>query len=238
MKTTRTRVRIAVATSVLALAITACGGEAESEQSSGGASAANGGLAATGGTRQSAAGGSSGVRGGTTGSGGMIATGGRLGTGGTSASGGAPVASECNALSNTAAVVTATVVAQNPPTPIGGVIANGTYHLTQYQMFTGPGGSTTSPLPATMQYTIVISSSTGASAFLQGIATVTVGGTSLTEEANVTLSYSGTSYVSTVTCSTVGASGDSGSYTATAQQLVTMSTSSGGETMVATFTRQ
>jgi hypothetical protein len=63
-------------------------------------------------------------------------------------------------------------------------------------------------------------------------------GVSLTEEANVTLSYGGTSYVSTLTCSTVGASGDSGSYTATAQQLVTMSTSSGGETLVATFTRQ
>jgi hypothetical protein len=48
----------------------------------------------------------------------------------------------CNALVNCAPKVNVDEVAQNPPVATGGIVPDGTYLLTAYSIFTGPGGST------------------------------------------------------------------------------------------------
>src|SRR5262249_52661948 len=48
----------------------------------------------------------------------------------------------CNALVNVGAPVSGTLVAAAPPTANGGSVADGTYVLTKYQVYTGAGGPT------------------------------------------------------------------------------------------------
>jgi hypothetical protein len=46
----------------------------------------------------------------------------------------------CNAVVNTAPLTVLTSVASAPPTPTGGVPTPGRYHLTAWNLYTGPGG--------------------------------------------------------------------------------------------------
>ena len=50
------------------------------------------------------------------------------------------------------------MVAGNAPTPTGGAIASGTYHLTSAVLYTGPGG-TAGPLAATIKSTVQVQGS-------------------------------------------------------------------------------
>lgn len=247
-------------------ALSACGGaERQTEHAAAGAGANLGGTAPTGGRTATVGGNTAATTGGTqptnggqsssvgaggrvnaTGSvatGGMMASGGGIITGGTSATGGAssstPPATDCNAVVNGASSIVAVAIAEVPPEPRGGVVANGTYYMTQYRVYTGPNGATNPAMTVNLQYTIVISSSTGDAANVQGV--VKTGGSNPSSpiEINATMTCSGTSYSTTPTCSTeASASSTVGSYTATANELLLMSKDTSGATIVSTFTRQ
>jgi hypothetical protein len=109
--------------------------------------------------------------GGTVGTGGSFGTGGITQTGGVSGSGGASIArgtggttAPCNTLVNSAPVVVSARVAQDPPTPTGGTLIEGTYFLTSCIDYSGPGGWTVQP-GFTIQATYVLTSSSTPGAF-------------------------------------------------------------------------
>jgi hypothetical protein len=122
---------------------------------------------------------------------------------------------------------------------MGGSIADGTYYLTQYQEYTGPGGSTTPDVPATVQYMLVVSASTSSSVSYQLIATVSLAGTTVNEETNGTFTISGTNLTAHFTCNTMtGGNGSTTAYTATADQLTFFTPLSTSLTGVSVLTRQ
>jgi hypothetical protein len=85
------------------------------------------------------------------------------GTGGSNGTGGA--VAPCNDLPNTAPVVTAMRLAQDPPiAPAGGDFVEGTYFQTSTIYYTGPGGSTVPP-GYTAKVTAVISRGATAGTF-------------------------------------------------------------------------
>lgn len=218
-----------------------CGGNQSTDVVDAGAVGAGGGRSATGGGaalstagRSSAQVGGAANTGGTTG--GAVAATGGFSTGGYRSTGGTTSA-DCNSLVNTAPVVPLTAIAQEPPAPAGGVIANGTYYLTAYQEFTGVGGSTVPDISGTMQYIVVISSSSSAGATFQTKATITVGATTIDGETNGTMVTTGSSYTTVLSCSTTSGNGETSVYTATADQLILFGTQS-THTMAALFTRQ
>ena len=61
----------------------------------------------------------------------------------------------CNALVNVGSLVTAVQVAAEAPAATGGVVADGTYHLTDLTIFTGEGGQA-GALPVQLKQTVSI----------------------------------------------------------------------------------
>jgi len=51
-------------------------------------------------------------------------------------------ANACNDLVNNAPAVTLVAIADSPPAALGGTLVDGTYWLTGFNVFTGPGGTT------------------------------------------------------------------------------------------------
>lgn len=158
--------------------------------------------------------------------------------GGATAAAGASSATECLSLVNAAPPATISFVSQAPPVPQGGVVANGTYHLTRFEMY---GASDTALLQAmaiTIRYTMVVSSST-ASAFDFGVASeVSQAGTIVSSASSSgTMFLSGTSCNSEIACPDDGV-GDTGSYSASDQGLVLMVSNADGSATALTFTRQ
>jgi hypothetical protein len=66
--------------------------------------------------------------------------------------------SACNSLTNDGQPVLKEQVAKDPPSPAGGVIADGHYVLTGYTTYTGPGGAT-GTLTDTLRLAVTISGS-------------------------------------------------------------------------------
>jgi hypothetical protein len=112
----------------------------------------------------------------------------------------------CTTLTNTAAAVPVQTLAEDPPTPLGGTIVDGTYEMTATAIYTGPDGP--SGTDGTAQTTIQITGST--------IQIVTTGDPTTR---TITLATSGTSFTSTDTCPDTSTF-IQGSYTATATTLV------------------
>jgi hypothetical protein len=140
------------------------------------------------------------------------------------ASDAAPV---CNTLANVAQPVTITQVASDPPTPQGGVMADGTYPMTDATIYTGPQGPTGATSMA--QTTIRITGNT--------IQVVTNGSPETRTE---TLVENGTQFTATGSCPDTSVL--QGAYTATATRLVVLLPAgmddAGARTLVETFTKQ
>jgi hypothetical protein len=144
---------------------------------------------------------------------------------GDSAPADAPVA--CNSLVNTDPAVTTNQVASDPPAMTGGVIADGTYELTDATIYTGPSGPVGPGGPA--QTTLQITGTT-----------VQMAESGQPPTRTVTLVTSGTTFTATTTCPESAVS--QGSYTATATTLAIEipggTDDAGARTVVETFTRQ
>ncbi len=137
----------------------------------------------------------------------------------------APVA--CNSLVNTDPAVTTNQVASDPPAMTGGVIADGTYELTDATIYTGPSGPVGPGGPA--QTTLQIMGTT-----------VQMAESGQPPTRTVTLVTSGTTFTATTTCPESAVS--QGSYTATATTLAIEipggTDDAGARTVVETFTKQ
>jgi hypothetical protein len=133
----------------------------------------------------------------------------------------------CNTLVDVAPVVTVTQVASDPPAPLGGTIADGTYAMTDVTIYTGPQGPTGPTGSA--QTTIQVSGST-----------VQVVSSGAPPTRTVTLAISGSAFTSTDSCPDTKVS--QGHYTATATSLVILlpggTDDAGARTVVETFTKQ
>jgi hypothetical protein len=70
--------------------------------------------------------------------------------------GGSEDAGACNTVPNAAAAVAETEVASAQPAPTGGILENGTYHLTKYEIHTGVGGAA-GPTGTSIKHVIVVS---------------------------------------------------------------------------------
>jgi hypothetical protein len=139
----------------------------------------------------------------------------------------AEAATVCNTLANAAPAVPVQTFAQDPPTPLGGTIADGTYWMTEAAIYTGPDGP--SGTNGTSQTTIQITGDT--------IQVVSAGDP---PTRTVTIATSGTSYTSTDTCPDTTVI--QGSYTATATTFVVQlpggTDDAGARTVVESFTKQ
>jgi hypothetical protein len=137
----------------------------------------------------------------------------------------APIA--CNSLVNTEPAVTTNQVASDPPAMTGGVIADGTYELTDATIYTGPSGPVGPGGPA--QMTLQISGTT-----------IQMAETGQPPTRTVTLVTSGTTFTATITCPDSEVS--QGSYTATATTLAIEipggTDDAGARTVIETFTKQ
>jgi hypothetical protein len=139
----------------------------------------------------------------------------------------AEAATACNMLTNSASVITFSQVNQNPPTPQGGTIVDGTYAMTDASIYTGPNGPSG---PSGMsQTTIQITGST-----------IQVASNGQPTTRTVTLATSGTSLTATDTCPDSKVT--QGSYTATSTTLLIFldagTDDAGARTLVETFTKQ
>jgi len=139
----------------------------------------------------------------------------------------AEAATVCNMLTNSAAAITYSQVNQNPPTPQGGTIVDGTYAMTDASIYTGPNGPSG---PSGMsQTTIQITGST-----------IQVVSSGKPTTRTVTLTTSGTSLTATDTCPDTKV--NHGSYTATSTTLLIFldggTDDAGARTLVETFTKQ
>jgi hypothetical protein len=139
----------------------------------------------------------------------------------------AEAATVCNMLANSAAVITYSQVSQNPPTPQGGTMVDGTYFMTAANIYTGPNGPS------------------GPSGMAQTTIQVTAGTIQIVETGQpptqtVTLATSGTSFTATQTCP--GSKVTQGSYTATPATILIFldggTDDAGARTLVETFTKQ
>jgi len=139
----------------------------------------------------------------------------------------AEAATACNMLTNSATPITYSQVNQDPPTPQGGTIVDGTYAMTDASIYTGPNGPSG---PSGMsQTTIQISGNT-----------IQVVSSGQPPTRTVTLATSGTSLTATDTCP--DAKVNHGSYTATPTTLLIFldggTDDAGARTLVETFTKQ
>jgi hypothetical protein len=133
----------------------------------------------------------------------------------------------CNTLANTAMPVTVQQLAEDPPAPLGGTVADGKYDLTGVAIYTGPDGPSGSTGSA--QTTIEISGST-----------IEVSSTGEPPTRTTSLSTSGTTFTSTDTCPDSVVS--TGSFTATSTTFSIFldggTDDAGARTVVETFTRE
>jgi hypothetical protein len=145
--------------------------------------------------------------------------------------------SECNAVGEISGSIILTSVADNPPTPEGGAISDGLYHLSKLEDFVGPGGG--SRYPEHWRASLVVSTSTDVSAYLQFNWEEYDGELPTPVEQNETIVIAGTSYTYTVACTTARLGSESGtvSFTATRDQLIEISPRVDGITRVSTYTR-
>jgi hypothetical protein len=97
---------------------------------------------------------------------------------------------ECNKLANLGSPVPGNLVANAAPAPTGGTLVDGTYVLTKYQVYTGPGGQS-GPSGQSLASTLALAGSTYEAVSSTGGSDTRVNGTFTT---------SGTSYTATVTC--------------------------------------
>ena len=65
----------------------------------------------------------------------------------------------CNAVTNDAVAIGAQMVPAVAPSPTGGAVANGKYHLTDVTLYTGPGGGS-GPIALSIQQTLMINGNT------------------------------------------------------------------------------
>jgi hypothetical protein len=230
---------ICVVAPLLVLAAARCGGNASNGQASlggtssmGGGSLTESGGASAAGAVSSAAGAVAGGSANALGSAGQIEI-------PIDAGNFAPGPSDCNSLSDATPAVILQVVANVAPTPEGGTIANGLYHLTQLQDFTGLGGASTEPAYR-VEYALAVSASTSVGADLQTHWLVPSGELPIPVEQSATIAIRGTSYTYSTTCTTEPGSAEPGSmsFTASGDTLVRMYPIAGGVTRVETFTRQ
>jgi len=136
-------------------------------------------------------------------------------------------AAVCNTLANAAPVITTQQVATAPPTPKGGVVADGTYLLTDVTIYTGPGGPVGPG--GTARTTVQI---TGA--------TVQVANAGEPATRTVLLQTSGATFTSTDTCPdmTILRGGYTATTTTFAIQIDGGTDDAGARTVVETFTLQ
>jgi hypothetical protein len=141
------------------------------------------------------------------------------------AQGDAPPA--CNTLANVAQQVPLQQVAQDPPQPQGGTVADGTYTLTDVSIYTGTAGP--SGASGSSQTTIQIAG---------GTIEVASAGNPPTQ--TVSLVTAGKTFTATDTCPDTKVT--QGSYTATASTFVVFldggTDDAGARTLVETFTKQ
>jgi hypothetical protein len=129
-------------------------------------------------------------------------------------------------------------VATAPPAPTGGVIANGTYHLTSMVEYTGVGGSTTPSQSTWYAYTVVVTQSSAKSARVQFGITYgsTLATTSYDFDSAGTMNLSGATYRLDVICP-AAASGTTGGYSADATSFSIITTSADGTSQMGRFAR-
>ncbi|HET7541243.1 MAG TPA: hypothetical protein VFK05_15300 [Polyangiaceae bacterium] len=141
----------------------------------------------------------------------------------------------CNSLGDTI-IVTPRITWDNPPTPQGGMIANGFYYLSKREDYVGLA-AVSNARPGAASAALVISESTGGSAQAQLRWMDVIGELPYPVRLSEAITLRGTSYDYTVTCGLPAASG-SMSFTATPNQLLWIYPDSDGGTMVDTFQRQ
>lgn len=137
----------------------------------------------------------------------------------------------CNAIVDVAALITANQTAANPPNPMGGIIADGTYALTDATVYTGPGGPTGGLGQA--RVTLQIQGTT--------VQIVDDGDPNRSKRSTATLTTMGTSLIAIDTCPDSKAT--VGSYTASSTTLLIFQPAGslpdgGSETLVETYTKQ
>jgi len=102
----------------------------------------------------------------------------------------------CNTITNDATPITfVEVVAQNAPTPTGGAMANGTYHLTAITLYAGPSGKGTK-IPLSVKNTVKVSGNVVDQVF-DGTKN---GGEVVAEKSTETFSVTGTTVTYTGVC--------------------------------------
>jgi hypothetical protein len=133
----------------------------------------------------------------------------------------------CNSIANTAPVISTTQVAQDPPTPAGGTIADGTYWATSIDIYTGPNGPTG------------VTGTSATTALIQG-QTVQLVSTGQPTRRTITLTTADAGFTSVDTCPAAQTS--QGGYTATATTLMIFldggTDDAGARTVVETLTKQ
>jgi hypothetical protein len=131
----------------------------------------------------------------------------------------------CNALVISGASVAAMQVAANAPPATGGAIANGTYHLVDMTLYTGPGGAT-GALPVLLKQTVAIHGNTADTIAEFGATTASATATFVTSGASVT---------STGTCPSAGAP-EIATYSVNGTSLVMFKVNDLGQTFGYTYT--
>jgi hypothetical protein len=106
--------------------------------------------------------------------------------------GGGRDSGSCNALVNAGAPVSATLVAAAPPAAGGGTVADGTYVLVKYQVYTGPGGQS-GPTGSSLASTLALAGGTYQAVSLTSGSTGEI-------RVNGAYATNGTKYTATTTC--------------------------------------
>jgi hypothetical protein len=135
-----------------------------------------------------------------------------------------PPSGGCNALANVGPIVGATQVAADAPPATGGVVTDGTYHLVELTIYTGPGGAS-GAVPIAVKQTVAIHG-TSADAVTE------VSG--MSQAQSTTFVTSGTAVTTAGTCPTMGPP-QTGEYTATATALVLYLVNGDGKTTRYTY---
>jgi len=125
---------------------------------------------------------------------------------------------------NDATVVVAKQVASSAPSPTGGTVTNGTYHLVDLTVYTGPGGAV-GALPLAIKQTIAIHGGT-ADAISE------VSGKS--EDVTSTFAAAGTTITTAQTCPSAG-SPQTGTFSATPTSVVFLLVNGAGQTVGYTY---
>jgi hypothetical protein len=137
----------------------------------------------------------------------------------------------CNTVTNSGNVIAQVQVASAAPTPAGGTVVEGTYHLTDWTTYTGTGGAT-GPTGQNDKETLVFSGGT--------VQIVQVEGDCPERRQNLSVVFSEAMVTATNTCPTCTGNncGGNAGYTATTTTFVLFEEHGGGEPpSVKTFTK-